>query len=69
MADPRDKEFFDAIAADDRGQEAIDTLTNIVAGDNAIERAIEWIGDNMDPQSVFSREKLDEWARLNGYHQ
>jgi len=67
MGEPRDKQFFDAIVADDRGQAAIATLVNIVAGDNAIERALEWIGDNMTPQDVFSREQLDEWATLNGY--
>jgi hypothetical protein len=37
---------------------------NSNAGLNA---AIEWIGDNMEPSDVFSREKLEAWAIMTGY--
>lgn len=69
MADGRDKEFFDAISGADpvAAAQAIDLLHAAISGDNAIERAIEWIGDNMEPQDVFDRDKLDAWARMAGY--
>lgn len=34
-----------------------------------LERAIEWIDDNMDPEDVFSLKKLEAWAEERGYKQ
>ena len=38
----------------------------MVASD-LLERAMEWIGTNMEPTDVFSKEQLREWAENNGY--
>ena len=32
-----------------------------------LSKAIDWIGDNLSPQDVFSNEKLSNWAEENGY--
>lgn len=68
MAD-QDTEFFDAVAGADRiaVMQAIDLVRFAFNGGNAIERAVEWFNDNMAPQDVFDRERLDEWARVAGY--
>jgi hypothetical protein len=34
---------------------------------SALDNAINWIGDNLDPDQVFSEEKLRDWAESNGY--
>lgn len=31
-----------------------------------LDDAIEWIQENMNPEDVFSDEKLKEWAENNG---
>ncbi len=28
---------------------------------------IEWIASNMDPQEVFDRTQLEDWAKMNGW--
>ena len=33
-----------------------------VISDTLLEKAIEWIVDNMEPDDVFSRERLKSWA-------
>ena len=32
-------------------------------GDNRLQEAIDWIGDAMEPEDVFSKESLESWAR------
>lgn len=32
-----------------------------------LEQSIEWIGDNMNPEDVFSKKDLENWAEANGY--
>lgn len=38
-----------------------------VINDSLLEAAIEWIGSNMDPEDVFSKNDLGYWATDNGY--
>ena len=33
----------------------------------ALDKAIEFIGDELDPEDVFSEKKLEQWAESNGY--
>jgi hypothetical protein len=35
--------------------------------DTFLGEAIEWINDNLDPDDVFSDDKLRVWAEKNGY--
>jgi len=30
--------------------------------------AVVWIGDNLQPEDVFSRDQLDEWAENEGWY-
>lgn len=30
--------------------------------------AVVWIGDNLNPEDVFSRDQLDEWAFDNDFY-
>lgn len=32
-----------------------------------LDKAIEWIGENLEPTDVFSKEQLETWAENNGY--
>ena len=34
-----------------------------------LDEAISWIQSNMEPEDVFSDEKLEEWARESGFTQ
>jgi hypothetical protein len=38
-------------------------------GDCLLEKAIEWIGKNMQPSEVFSESDLNDWAADNGFIQ
>jgi len=38
-----------------------------VIGNDALEDAVEWIGQNLDPADVFSYSQLEEWALDNGF--
>lgn len=29
--------------------------------------AVEWVAGNMDPQEVFDRTQLEDWAKMNGW--
>lgn len=35
--------------------------------DYILDRAVEWIASNMDPEDVFSKEQLKMWAENNGF--
>ena len=39
----------------------------IVIANSALENAMQWIGDNMNPGDVFSTKDLENWAESNGY--
>lgn len=50
----QDKAFKDAIAQDILIEDALDV-------------AVGWIGDNMEPEEVFDDSKLSTWAYNNGF--
>jgi hypothetical protein len=39
----------------------------IVIASSALENAMQWIGNNMNPDDVFSIKDLENWAESNGY--
>ena len=39
----------------------------MVASD-LLERAIEWIKQNMEPEDVFTTEQLNNWAETHDWH-
>jgi hypothetical protein len=41
-------------------------LTEVV-GTRLLEEAIDWIKNNLEPEDVFSDEKLHQWATNNDY--
>ena len=36
-------------------------------GDKFLDDIIYWIGNQLEPQEVFSNKKLSDWAEMNGY--
>lgn len=39
----------------------------MVAGFDLLETAIEFVRENLAPQTVYDEEQLDEWAQMRGY--
>ena len=42
-------------------------FTKELIGDDLLDRAVEYIKDNMHPDDIFSDEELAEWAEGNGF--
>ena len=42
-------------------------FTRSIIDDDLLEKSIDWIGDNLNPNDVFTFEILEEWALENGY--
>jgi hypothetical protein len=38
-----------------------------VIGEGCLESAMTWIGQNKEPEDVFSEDALERWARQNGF--
>lgn len=38
-----------------------------LVGDDLLDRAVEYIKDNIRPEDIFSEEELGEWAEDNGF--
>jgi len=38
-----------------------------VISSSALEEAISWIKSNLEPEEVFDKNQLEEWAKTNGY--
>ena len=36
-------------------------------GDDLLDRAVEYVRDNLNPDEVYDKEDLEEWAANNGY--
>lgn len=36
-------------------------------GDDLLDKAVEYIKDNLHPDDVFDESELEEWARDNGF--
>lgn len=34
-----------------------------VIGDQILEKAVDWVSSNLEPEDVFSEEKLTQWAK------
>jgi len=56
----QDKQFAEEMAA------SVDETT-VKMSNSALDNAISWIQDNLEPDDVFSEKKLQEWAEENGY--
>jgi len=54
----QDKEF---------AEEMKDSVDFVQMSNGALDNAINWIDNNLDPEQVFSSSKLETWAENNGY--
>jgi len=54
----QDKSFAD---------EMKDLIDEIKMSATTLDRAIEWMADNLSPDDVFSEKQLKHWAESNGY--
>ena len=43
------------------------SFTNNIMERNPLDKAIDWIADNMVPEDVFSQKQLEEWALESGF--
>jgi hypothetical protein len=34
-----------------------------------LDTAVKWIKENMDPEDVFTRDQLEQWAHNNGFQE
>jgi hypothetical protein len=44
-----------------------DQVEEIKISTSALDHAIDWIAGNLNPDEVFSKSDLEEWAESNGY--
>jgi hypothetical protein len=51
----------------DFAEEMKDNVDEITIKKSALDNAIHWILNNLDPDDVFSTEQLEKWAIDNGY--
>ncbi len=56
----QDKLFAEEMAA------SVDETT-VKMSSSSLDNAISWIQDNLDPDDVFTKGQLIEWAENNGY--
>jgi hypothetical protein len=42
-------------------------IDTIKISQSALDEAVEWIGSNLEPGDVFSKNDLETWAESNGY--
>lgn len=56
----QDKLFAEEMAA------SVDETT-VKMSSSSLDNAISWIQDNLDPDDVFTKEQLIEWAENNGF--
>jgi len=42
-------------------------LNTVFNADAALASTVEWIAANMQPQEIFDRSVLEDWARINGW--
>ncbi len=55
----QDKEFSELMGEDATAEVIISTLS--------LDRAIDYISDNLNPDDVFKIKDLESWAESNGY--
>lgn len=56
----QDKQFAEEMAA------SVDETT-VKMSNSALDNAIVWIQDTLEPDDVFSIKQLESWAESNGY--
>ena len=37
--------------------------------DDLLEKAVQWVQDNLDIEEVFTFDQIENWAHRNGYRQ
>jgi len=42
-------------------------ISTITVAASALDNAVNWIGDNLEPDDVFTTGQLEAWAERNGY--
>jgi len=47
-------------------KEDSDFISEVIS-QTLLEESMQWIGDNLNPEEVFSERKLAEWATENGF--
>jgi hypothetical protein len=47
--------------------ELMEGQIEVKASTGSLDEAISWIGNNLEPDDVFSIKELELWAELNGY--
>lgn len=52
---------------DPQREQAIALQEAMIPQQGLIERVVETVSEHFSPQEVFSREQLEEWARMNGF--
>ena len=48
-------------------QQSQSFLSTVFNTESALASAVEWIAANMQPQEIYDRSVLEDWARLNGW--
>lgn len=43
-----------------------DFIESVVCS-SLLEESVDWIQSNLEPEEVFDKEELEEWAENNGY--
>lgn len=51
----------------DFAEEMVDSIGEVTMKKSALDNAILWIGNNLDPDDVFDEKDLIAWATSNGY--
>ena len=54
----QDKDFAD---------EMKDSVDYVKMSHSALDNALSWISNNLDPDDVFDSKQLSDWAESNGY--
>ena len=44
-----------------------EAFVNCLINSALLDEAVEWIGEELDPETVFSQKKLEQWAFDNGF--
>jgi len=42
-------------------------FASVILPNYPLDEAVEWIRSNMEPDDVFTEDKLEAWAERNGY--
>ena len=48
-------------------QDFLNYFVSEVISSSALENAIDWIKEKLEPEDVFDKDQLENWAEQNGY--